>query len=191
MHNNQQILRNDEIDLRELFKTIVKYKSFIILFTLISTLLAGVYVYLKNPTPVYSGQLLVEIGEIQSDTFGRQALDDSNDLSVILTTKFSGVETTPKGSLITIQYEDTDKTLIPKKIIEVFNFIMKRDQDKAKSFSKYTMTQKIGDITINDQPINKPKKKLIVAVTFVTSLIVSIFLVFFMEFIKGFKEEEK
>ena len=51
-------------------------------------------------------------------------------------------------------------------------------------------TKLLGKIILNDYAI-KPKKKLIVVVAFVTGLILSIFLVFFMEFIKGFREEEK
>jgi len=44
-----------------------------------------------------------------------------------------------------------------------------------------------GKITIKDTPI-KPKKRLIVIVAFITSLILAIFLVFLIEFIKEFKE---
>ena len=51
-------------------------------------------------------------------------------------------------------------------------------------------TQLIGDIITNDYPI-KPKKKLIVLVAFVTGLILSIFIVFFMQFIQGIKKEEQ
>ena len=47
----------------------------------------------------------------------------------------------------------------------------------------------VGDMIVKDYP-TKPKKKLIVIVAFVTGLILSIFLVFFLEFLKGFKEEE-
>lgn len=54
----------------------------------------------------------------------------------------------------------------------------------------YNNTEIVGNIITNDYAI-KPKKKLIVIVAFVSGLILSIFLVFFMEFIKGFKEEEK
>jgi len=52
----------------------------------------------------------------------------------------------------------------------------------------YKNTEIVGKIMISDYPI-KPKKKLIVIVAFVTGLILSIFLVFFLEFIRGFKEE--
>ncbi len=51
-------------------------------------------------------------------------------------------------------------------------------------------TQLIGDIITNDTPI-KPKKKLIVTLAFVSGLILSIFLVFFIEFINSLKKEEK
>ncbi|QFR48904.1 hypothetical protein FJR48_03880 [Sulfurimonas lithotrophica] len=53
----------------------------------------------------------------------------------------------------------------------------------------YKNTDVIGDIMTNDSPV-KPKKKLIVIVAFVTGFILSIFLVFFMEFIRGFREEK-
>jgi len=54
----------------------------------------------------------------------------------------------------------------------------------------YTNSEVIGKIMINDYPI-KPKKKLIVIVAFVTGLILSIFLVFFLQFIKSSKEEDE
>ena len=51
-------------------------------------------------------------------------------------------------------------------------------------------SQLVGEYIMNDYPV-KPKKKLIVVVAFVTGLILSIFLVFFMEFIKNGKNEEE
>ena len=53
----------------------------------------------------------------------------------------------------------------------------------------YKNTNISGQIITNDYPI-KPKKKLIIAVSFITGLILSIFLVFFIEFIKSFKDED-
>lgn len=47
----------------------------------------------------------------------------------------------------------------------------------------------VGHYIVKDYPI-KPKKRLIVVVAFVTGLILSIFLVFFLEFIRGAKEEK-
>ena len=53
----------------------------------------------------------------------------------------------------------------------------------------YKNTDFIGGILTQDHPI-KPKKKLVVIVAFITGFILSVFLVFFLEFIKSFKEEE-
>jgi uncharacterized protein involved in exopolysaccharide biosynthesis len=52
----------------------------------------------------------------------------------------------------------------------------------------YKNTEVIGSVMTNDYAI-KPKKTLIVIVAFITGFILSIFLVFFLEFIKGFKED--
>ncbi len=46
-----------------------------------------------------------------------------------------------------------------------------------------------GDIEILEKPV-KPKKKLIVIVAFITGLMLSIFLIFFLEFLRGMKEED-
>lgn len=53
----------------------------------------------------------------------------------------------------------------------------------------YKNTQIVGKILINDYAI-KPKKTLIVIVSFITGLILAIFLVFLIDFIRGFKETE-
>jgi len=52
----------------------------------------------------------------------------------------------------------------------------------------YKNSNVVGDILLNDYPV-KPKKKLIVIVAFVTGLILSIFIVFFLEFIESEKKE--
>jgi len=54
----------------------------------------------------------------------------------------------------------------------------------------YQNTQIVGKILTDKYPA-KPKKKLIIIIAFFTSFILSIFLVFFIEFIKSFKNEEK
>jgi uncharacterized protein involved in exopolysaccharide biosynthesis len=47
----------------------------------------------------------------------------------------------------------------------------------------------VGAIELLDEPV-KPKKILIIAVAFITGLMLSIFLAFFMEFIQGAKKRE-
>jgi len=46
----------------------------------------------------------------------------------------------------------------------------------------------VGKYVVSDNP-SKPKKKLILIISFITGFLLSIFLVFFLEFIRGFKEE--
>ncbi len=53
----------------------------------------------------------------------------------------------------------------------------------------YKNTHFVGEFLLDDKPA-KPKKALIIAVAFVTGFILSIFFVFFLEFIRSFKEEE-
>ncbi|MEE8588094.1 MAG: GNVR domain-containing protein, partial [Sulfurimonadaceae bacterium] len=51
-------------------------------------------------------------------------------------------------------------------------------------------TELVGEVELLDRPI-KPKKKLIVVVAFITGLMLSVFLAFFLEFIQGNREEEE
>ncbi len=53
---------DDEIDLKEIIKTILRYKKFIFIFTFIITFLAALYAYLK--TPIYEIQSDIMIGQI-------------------------------------------------------------------------------------------------------------------------------
>ena len=55
---------------------------------------------------------------------------------------------------------------------------------------KIKQTQIVGKIEVLDKPV-KPKKALILVVAFITGLMLSVFLAFFLEFIKGSKKEEK
>ncbi|HIQ47942.1 MAG TPA: hypothetical protein EYH57_10050, partial [Sulfurovum sp.] len=56
--------------------------------------------------------------------------------------------------------------------------------------AKIKMTQVVGEITVGETPI-KPKKKLIIIVAFITGLMLSVFLAFFLEFIAGMRREEE
>jgi len=54
----------------------------------------------------------------------------------------------------------------------------------------YKNTHIVGDILTSEHAI-KPKKKLIVIVAFITGLMLSVFLAFFLEFIAGMRREEE
>lgn len=192
-NTNNYIVQEDEIDLRELFKTLMKNKKIIIFTTFIITLTAIIYALMKNPVPIYQGKVLVEIGEIQNENFGIKYLDEPNNLSVIVSNQFKNISaSTARGTnkLIELTSSNTNKDLIQSSLNGAISFILDRHKEKASFHTKYIMTKQIGEININNTPINMPKKKLIVIVAFVTGLILSIFFVFLLEFIRAEKEQQ-
>ena len=81
------ILQEDEIDLRELFKTLWDKKVFIALFTCSVTVLAIVYALLK--TPIYEARALVEIGSYKTTGSSNAILlDNVSQLQTRLQTLF-------------------------------------------------------------------------------------------------------
>ncbi|WP_151949610.1 Wzz/FepE/Etk N-terminal domain-containing protein [Aliarcobacter butzleri] len=83
---NQKYLQEDEIDLRELFKTLWKYKIFILVFTFVITILSIIYVSLKTPT--YQVTALVELGSYKTESDQDIIIDNADNLSKKLTTIF-------------------------------------------------------------------------------------------------------
>lgn len=194
MNNSyRQTIQEDEIDLRELFNTLIKNKNKIILITLAITFVATVYALMKNPIPIYQGKVLLEIGEIQSENFGTSYFDNPNNLSTVMSSKFKNISaSTPKSTnnLMELIASNSNKNLIKDDLNNAITFVLNRHKEKASFYSNYIMTKQIGNININNTPINTPKKKLIIVVAFITGLILSIFLVFFLEFIRNEKEHQ-
>ncbi|MDY3199991.1 MAG: Wzz/FepE/Etk N-terminal domain-containing protein [Arcobacter sp.] len=85
MDNKADILE-DEIDLKELFKTIWNKRVFILIVTSVITLLAIVYVNIK--TPIYEVKALVEIGTYKTETNQNISIDDADILAKKLSTIF-------------------------------------------------------------------------------------------------------
>ena len=181
----------DEIDLRELFKIIWEKKIFILVFTFMVTFISLIYVFFKNPIPIYQGKTYIEIGKIQSQNFGQITLDSALDLAEILKLEMK-VVAIPKSStnLLEIKVDDQNKEEIKSRLEESVKFIMNRHNEKAKFYENVIVTKQIGGILIDDESINKPKKSLIVSVSFITGFILSIFIVFFMQFINSVRKEQ-
>lgn len=189
---NQRYLQDDEIDLKELFKTLWKYKIFILVFTSMITLIALIYVLLKNPIPIYQGKMYLEIGQIQNKNFVPVAIEKVSDLAYILNLEFKVNSNIPKNtfSLMEITFDNVDKNIINETLTRVKGFVLEKHKEQTSFYESVIMTKQIGDIIISNEPINKPKKSFIVIVTFVTAFILSIFLVFLIEFIRSLKKEE-
>jgi capsular polysaccharide biosynthesis protein len=191
-NNQQRYIEEDEIDLRELFLTLWKKKVFIVLLTFIVTVSSILYVNFKPYEPVYQGKLLVEIGEVFNKNNDSKLIDYPGNLVKIIEENLSGlISSIPRNTnnLIELSVSSKNKSDIKDTLTSAYDFIVNRHNEKTKLYEKFTHTKKVGDINIGNEPINKPKKKLIIAVSFVTGFILSIFLVFFMEFIRSFKDK--
>jgi uncharacterized protein involved in exopolysaccharide biosynthesis len=196
-----KILNEDEIDLRELFKTIWDKRFFIIIFTFIITLISFIYVLLKNPTPVYEGKIYFEMGEMKGETYGSKLIENTNDLASLINITFNenssfSKEENPNALLkkdttkiLEITYFGENKDNIKNKLEKIKEFIMVRHQKLSNFYDIAVQTEQIGDIKISEEAINKPKTALIVTVAFITGFILSIFLVFFIQFIQSIKKE--
>ena len=189
---NKQYIQEDEIDLKELFITIWKRKMFIVLFTSFITLIAIIYVVLKNPIPIYQGKAFLEIGKIQSQTFGQVLFDNPADLAQILNIEYKVEASILKSStsLLEIISKNENKEEIQNNIKDAVSFIVNKHTEKAKFYENVIMSKQIGNIVIDDNPINKPKKTLIVVVSFITGFMLSIFLIFFMQFVNSIRKED-
>lgn len=189
---NQRYLQDDEIDLKELFKTLWKYKIFILVFTSMITLIALIYVLLKNPVPIYQGKMYLEIGQIQNKNFAPISIEKVSDLAYILNLEFKVNSNIPKNTfnLMEITFDNIDKNIINETLTKIKDFVLEKHKEQTNFYESVIMTKQIGDIIISNEPINKPKKSLIVTVAFVTGIILSIFLVFFIKFVRSLKKEE-
>ena len=78
---------------------------------------------------------------------------------------------------------------LKNKLEKIKEFIMVRHQKLSNFYDIAVQTEQIGDIKISEEAINKPKTALILTVAFITGFILSIFLVFFIQFIQSIKRE--
>ena len=69
-------------------------------------------------------------------------------------------------------------------MVEFASGSVEKHKKDTKYYENIIMTKQIGDIKISNEEINKPKKALIVAISFVTAFILSIFLAFLIDFVK-------
>ena len=190
MKNNIKEYQEDEIDLRELFLTLIKNWKIIFSITLTVLVASFTYVTFKNPIPIYSGSVMLEIGEAKSNQPYRIYFDTNHDLKAMIENQFNVKVKIPKQTktIITIIANNSKKKKIESTLKNIVDYVIQRHKIKAKFYDQYIMTKQIGNIIINDKPINLLKKKLIIIVSFITGFILSIFLVFFLEFIRSFKE---
>lgn len=160
-------LQEDEIDLGELFKIIWDKKIFIILFTIVVTVLAGIYAYSK--TPIYEAKALIEIGEYKINNTSKNFVDDSSNLEKKLSTLFVDMEKNLKDktsqisnisivkglkNFLEIKSEATSNEDAKNEIIKVLNFVQNEhekildDVKKQKEMELRNIDLQISDIKL-------------------------------------------
>lgn len=188
------IIKDNEIDLFELWTIIIKHKIIIFTVTVIATITATIYTWII--TPVYNGNVLIELGEIVNNSRDSKVyeptsiinLDNVYNLKEVISQSTGTNVFIPAGTtnILKLSVENSNPSEIKLKLEDAVNFIIARHQEKAKLYqnnnSKIRMTQVIGDIQIGSDLI-KSKKQLIISIGFISGLILGIFFAFFLEFI--------
>ena len=140
------ISEEDEIDLRELFKTILRYKKFIIVFSLITTIVATIWVLLKNP--VYEVKSNLQIGYIGGGLIEKPLtivktaklvfhVDDEVTKNKKLASKVTDISLNKKiDNFIEIKAEAYSNEEALKKNKEVVSFIQNQYENKIKEYIK-------------------------------------------------------
>ena len=144
--SEQNHYQEDEIDLKELFKSLWLKKNFIIGVTTLITLLAGIYAF--NKTPIYQVTALIEIGNYKlhnnNNNNNKAILDSASDLSKKLNILFIDMFknekdrefeitsiSTPKkvNNFIEIKAEAISNELASQEIITVVSYIENKHQN--------------------------------------------------------------
>lgn len=136
--NYNQYVEEDEIDLRELFRTIMKNKLFIVLFTTVVTILALIYALMK--TPIYEVSAILEMGSyVNADK--QTPLDDTSrlvkELEVLYIDMFkneanrtSWIESISvlkkQKQFLEIKADGTNNDKASKEIVKIVEFIEKK-----------------------------------------------------------------
>ena len=142
----QNFYQEDEIDLKQLFKTLWDKKAFISTVTLLIALIAGIYAF--NKTPVYEATALVEIGNYKlnnnnNNNNNKAILDSSSDLSKKLNVLFidmlkneedrdyeiTSISTPKKAkNFIEIKAEATSNAVASSEVQKVIEFVQEKHQ---------------------------------------------------------------
>ncbi len=128
----------DEIDLKELFNTLWQKRLFISIFTLVITLLAGIYAY--NKTPIFEVKSIMEIGFIEKQLVEEPSILEQK-LNIIFSVDDKSINNNPeKGIISSITQVKTVKNFIEVKTEAISNEIA---ISKSKEILEYT--QKLYD----------------------------------------------
>lgn len=191
------------------FFKIMEYKKTIFFITFLVTLFTGTYQYFNNPTPVYKGSLLIQIGEKSVKNIILKGDEDIPGFleyrdvffnhhfylsrpkaeKEILERVYPDIKVkVPYGSysIFELLVENTDKEAINHRLEEVYKTIIIRHEKKALMYDTFTMTKKIGKVKFVQKNILK-NKVFITIVTMVLSFSFSIYFIYILVVVKSMK----
>lgn len=195
--NKQKYEKLDTINLMDLFRILGKRKKLIILITLLITIFSYLYTsFVIKPT--YSGSATVELGQVINKNVEKGTVQVINLESIpvlqgLIQTKFGVSVIAINGStLLKYSLTSADKNYIKKSLNEAIKYTLDRDKKRVKLYAgsnaNIINSSVVTPLSVSNEPI-KPKKKLVVIVSFITGLLFSIFLAFFLEFLTEAKKK--
>lgn len=197
----QESNRPEEMDLREVLSVMIKRKNAIFLTIIAAIFLGSIYCLIS--TPVYRGDVLMEVGEVImvegniSKNTVVQPIDQSNEIQAIaLTLMNKNIDKNsvlriypPRGSLrlLGIRYETTDRGGLSGTIQKVIDLIISRHKEKYDFYSKSNLnvrpTRVVGEIILKEDPI-WPNTKKIIGGSALAGFLLGLFLIFVLEFVQ-------
>lgn len=188
--DGQKFYEKDDINLRELWIVVVKRKLLILAIVFTTSIGSiGYVVFLKPVVPIYQASVLIEVGNYFTENWPIR-LEDPVDLQNIISRALEVDASVPMGSstLLLLSSSNTSEVKAKEVLQSGIDYIMQRHKEMALDYERVRMSQVIGGIEVVDIA-KQPKKKLIVVVAFITGLILSVFLAFFLEFIQTCRKE--
>lgn len=131
-----KIIIEDEIDLKELFSVIWQQKIFVISFTLLITILSIIYVYTK--TPIYEVKSIMEIGFLENKVIDDPAVIEQK-LNIIFGVEDKNTNSNPEKGIITSIKKDKDV----KNFIEIKTEAVSNDIALAKNKEVLELTKQL------------------------------------------------
>ena len=131
-----KIIIEDEIDLKELFSIIWQKKIFIISFTIMITILSAIYVYTK--IPIYEVKSIMEIGFLENKVVDDPAVVEQK-LNIIFGVEDKNTNINPKKGIITSIKKDKDV----KNFIEIKTEAISNDIALAKNKEVLELTKQL------------------------------------------------
>lgn len=132
----------DEIDLKELFNTLWQKRLFISIFTLVITLLAGIYAY--NKTPIFEVKSIMEIGFIEKQLVEDPAILEQK-LNILFSVDDKSINNNPEKGIIS----SITQVKAVKNFIEIKTEAISNEIAIAKSKEILEYTQKLYNPKIN------------------------------------------